>query len=196
MYAYTMQKIEFYNNLYCLYIKKNTVNMFVVFLSARGKTLWEMVAHVGNKYNRYFMSPSYKITAGTGAVGVNVSENTLVVVLDTMTAEEINLLKNALFKAFLFVVEVSEVELAELEKGSELRMRKYLYSNTFELPPSNQWHFVLSLCQHAGVNPDTLPGVVSVANAELAVKHVLCYTLWGAATIMNAVAQTIRPSRQ
>lgn len=193
---YTMQKIEFYNNLYCLYIKKNIVmTMNIVFFSVSDEKLWEMVAHVA-KYNRYFISPSYKITMGTGAVSVNVNENTLAVVLDTMPTAELVSLKNALFKANLFVVEVSEVELAELEKGSELRMRNYLCSEKFVLPASNQRHLVYPLCRHAGIESDILPGVVSIANAELAAKHVFCCMVWGASNLFKAVAKTVQRSKQ
>ena len=189
-----MQKIEFYNNLYCLYITKHNLhksvmsNVPVVFFTLTDiERFWFFMSCIGNNYKRFFMSPNETIQVGS----VEVKPNTVAVVLAPMSTEEMTLLKKKLFDALLCVAYVSEEVMAELLRGSNIRLNHWLMSNTFKLPPANQQHLAMILCNEVRVDPDTLPGVVSVANAKLAIKHAFCCMVWGASNLFTAIVKTV-----
>lgn len=185
MAVYKLCKKLNFITIYNAYILNSMV--FVVFFTVEGQQLWNMVALVGNRYKMYFMSPSNEITVGNEAFKVRVRKNTVAVVLDTMSKEEMASLKKALLDAFLFVVPVSEDNLAQWMHGSDIRIANFLKGSSFVLPLCDQFHLVLPLCNHARVDPNILPGVVSIANAQLAAKHALCYVLWGATSAWDAL---------
>ena len=184
MAVYKLCKKLNFITIYNAYIlKKHLIMASVIFFTVRGQRLWDMVKHVGNRYNMYFMSPSEEITVG----GVRVRGNTVAVVLDTMSKEEMASLQKALLDAFLVVVRVSEDDLKQWMRGSEVRMESFLKSASFQHPPSNTQHLILPLCNHASINPDTVSGMISTANAKLAVTYVFCYMLWGATCALDAL---------
>jgi hypothetical protein len=144
--------------------------VFCIFFTVNGERLWDMISHVGNKYDRWFMSPATNIHVGN----VIVCENTVAVVLDNnMTAEERRTVQQLLLDALLFVVDVAEDCLAILEAGSETRMASFLLGSTFVPPSSNQRHLLKPLCDHAGLTLDKVAGTCSVVGAVMALQYAL-----------------------
>ncbi len=162
--------------IYTAYILKGpaTTMVFCIFFTVNGERLWDMISHVGNKYNRWFMSPATNIHVGN----VIVCENTVAVVLDNhMTAEEWCAIQRVLLDALLFVVDVTEDCLAILEAGSETRMADFLLSSTFVRPPTDQRHLLKPLCDHAGLRMEDVPGSCSVAGAVMALRYAFALSL-------------------
>jgi hypothetical protein len=159
--------------------------MFVVFFTGKDLALnWTKIALFGNDYSRFFMSPSQDTTVGN----VEVPANTLAVVLPKMTDARVAALEHVLRSHWLFPVDVQPDVLALLEKRSEVRMKDFLLSSRFVLPQQDQFHLVMLLCTHAGVNPNDLPGVLSLANATSAAKYALGYCVLAIQSAISALS--------
>jgi hypothetical protein len=161
---------------------------FVVYINAKNPSLRiDNLAKIGNFCQHVVMSPSVT----TFVNGRKILPHSFIVVMSDMTPEDVKHLEFRLLHEPMFITEVSEEELALLKKGSGLRMRIWLMESRFETLPTNQMHLLQPLCQHAGVDPNTLPGVVSVENAILAAKYAAGYVAWAVSALVSSTLQRV-----
>ncbi len=148
---------------------------------------WSIFAKYGNFLEKVYMSPNHKCTFGN----IIVQPRTFVIVLSNISPAELNQLTHELLFELRFVVDIQDDFLDNLRKGSDVRMKDYLLGESFVLPPKNQLHLVVPLCRHAGVDPNELPGVVSVENAKLAVQYAVGWVAWAVLALVQSKPQRV-----